>query len=56
MGQGGEVQVECGVHVLIFAESTQQLLLQRPAHSPALWDITIAAHISDGHSSLATAR
>ncbi|KAI4355864.1 hypothetical protein L6164_004595 [Bauhinia variegata] len=47
--------VHRAVHVWIFAESTQELLLQRRAHSkdswPGLWDISSA-----GHSSLTTAR
>ncbi|KAJ9189883.1 hypothetical protein P3X46_001134 [Hevea brasiliensis] len=48
------------VHVLIFAESTQELLLQRRADSkdswPGLWDISSAGHISAGDSSLVSAR
>ncbi|KAI4355865.1 hypothetical protein L6164_004596 [Bauhinia variegata] len=48
------------VHVWIFAESTQELLLQRRADSkdswPGLWDISSAGHISAGDSSLITAR
>ncbi|XP_061344414.1 nudix hydrolase 3 isoform X3 [Gastrolobium bilobum] len=48
------------VHVWIFAESTQQLLLQRRARCkdswPDLWDISSAGHISAGDSSLVTAR
>ncbi|RYR11446.1 hypothetical protein Ahy_B04g068967 [Arachis hypogaea] len=48
------------VHVWIFAESTQQLLLQRRALCkdswPDLWDISSAGHISAGDSSLETAR
>ncbi|XP_004499436.1 nudix hydrolase 3 [Cicer arietinum] len=48
------------VHVWIFAESTQQLLLQRRATCkdswPDLWDISSAGHISAGDSSLVTAR
>ncbi|WJX32023.1 Nudix hydrolase 3, variant 2 [Trifolium repens] len=48
------------VHVWIFAESTQQLLLQRRASCkdswPNLWDISSAGHISAGDSSLFTAR
>ncbi|PNY12601.1 nudix hydrolase 3-like protein, partial [Trifolium pratense] len=48
------------VHVWIFAESTQELLLQRRASCkdswPDLWDISSAGHISAGDSSLITAR
>ncbi|KAK1289822.1 Nudix hydrolase 3 [Acorus calamus] len=48
------------VHVWIFAESTQELLLQRRADCkdswPGLWDISSAGHISAGDSSLLTAR
>lgn len=48
------------VHVWIYAESTQELLLQRRADSkdswPGLWDISSAGHISAGDSSLNTAR
>ncbi|RDX67268.1 Nudix hydrolase 3, partial [Mucuna pruriens] len=58
---GGEVKVDVvsntkrdGVHVWIFAESTQELLLVR--RDAALWDISTSAHISPSHSSLTTAR
>ncbi|KAA3478664.1 nudix hydrolase 3 isoform X1 [Gossypium australe] len=48
------------VHVWIFAESTQELLLQKRADckdsSPGLWDISSAGHISAGDSSLITAQ
>ncbi|GAV78086.1 NUDIX domain-containing protein [Cephalotus follicularis] len=48
------------VHVWIFAESTQQLLLQRRADCkdswPGMWDISCAGHISAGDSSLMTAQ
>lgn len=48
------------VHVWIFAESTQQLLLQRRSSCkdswPDLWDISSAGHISAGDSSFITAR
>ncbi|CAI9289236.1 unnamed protein product [Lactuca saligna] len=48
------------VHVWIFAESTQELLLQKRADCkdswPGLWDISSAGHISAGDSSLITAR
>lgn len=48
------------VHIWIFAENTQQLLLQRRADCkdswPGLWDISSAGHISAGDSSLVTAR
>lgn len=48
------------VHMWIFAENTQQLLLQRRADCkdswPGLWDISSAGHISAGDSSLVTAR
>ncbi|KAK1435967.1 hypothetical protein QVD17_01740 [Tagetes erecta] len=48
------------VHVWIFAESTQQLLLQKRADCkdswPGLWDISSAGHISAGDSSLVSAR
>ncbi|XP_028550808.1 nudix hydrolase 3 [Dendrobium catenatum] len=48
------------VHVWIYAESTQELLLQRRADCkdswPGLWDISSAGHISAGDSSLLTAR
>ncbi|KAK9096585.1 hypothetical protein Sjap_022082 [Stephania japonica] len=47
------------VHVWIFAENTQELLLQRCADGkdswPGLWDISSAGHISAGDSSLVTA-
>ncbi|KAK6911144.1 Peptidase family M49 [Dillenia turbinata] len=47
------------VHVWIYAESTQELLLQRRADCkdswPGLWDISSAGHISAGHSSLVSA-
>ncbi|KAL6530831.1 Nudix hydrolase 3 [Orobanche gracilis] len=48
------------VHVWIFSESTQQLLLQKRTDCkdswPGLWDISSAGHISAGDSSLVTAR
>lgn len=48
------------VHVWIFAESTQELLLQRRADCKdswaGLWDISSAGHISAGDSSLITAQ
>ncbi|KAJ9178897.1 hypothetical protein P3X46_010743 [Hevea brasiliensis] len=48
------------VHVWIFAETTQELLLQRRADCkdswPGLWDISSAGHISAGDSSLVSAR
>ncbi|KAH7867214.1 hypothetical protein Vadar_030515 [Vaccinium darrowii] len=48
------------VHVWIFSESTQELLLQRRADCkdswPRLWDISSAGHISAGDSSLISAR
>ncbi|KAK2651745.1 hypothetical protein Ddye_011601 [Dipteronia dyeriana] len=48
------------VHVWIFAESTQELLLQQRADCkdswPGLWDISSAGHISAGDSSLTTAQ
>eukprot|EP00268_Persea_americana_P055416 TRINITY_DN643_c0_g3_i1.p1 TRINITY_DN643_c0_g3~~TRINITY_DN643_c0_g3_i1.p1 ORF type:complete len:926 (+),score=205.34 TRINITY_DN643_c0_g3_i1:55-2778(+) len=48
------------VHVWIFAESTQELLLQRRADSKdswaGLWDVSSAGHISAGDKSLLTAR
>ncbi|KAI3707317.1 hypothetical protein L6452_25733 [Arctium lappa] len=48
------------VHVWIFAESTQELLLQQRAVCkdswPGLWDISSAGHISAGDASLITAR
>uniref|UniRef100_A0A2N9IHP9 Nudix hydrolase domain-containing protein n=1 Tax=Fagus sylvatica TaxID=28930 RepID=A0A2N9IHP9_FAGSY len=48
------------VHVWIFAENTQQLLLQRRADCkdsyPGLWDISSAGHISAGDPSLVSAR
>ncbi|TYG46460.1 hypothetical protein ES288_D11G257900v1 [Gossypium darwinii] len=44
------------VHVWIFAEFTQELLLQKRADCkdswPGLWDISSAGHISAGNSSL----
>ncbi|KAL4194518.1 hypothetical protein AMTRI_Chr05g59730 [Amborella trichopoda] len=47
------------VHVWIFAESTQELLLQKRADCkdswPGLWDISSAGHISAGDSSLLSA-
>nr|KYP51318.1 Nudix hydrolase 3 [Cajanus cajan] len=48
------------VHVWIFAERTQEFLLQRRASCkdswPDLWDISSAGHISAGDSSLTSAR
>ncbi|KAL6578644.1 Nudix hydrolase 3 [Orobanche minor] len=48
------------VHVWIFSESTQQLVLQKRADCKdswaGLWDISSAGHISAGDSSLVTAR
>ncbi|PWA79826.1 nudix hydrolase (chloroplast) [Artemisia annua] len=48
------------VHAWIFAESTQQLLLQKRADCkdswPGLWDISSAGHVSAGDTSLITAR
>lgn len=48
------------VHVWIYSESTQELLLQKRADCkeswPGLWDISSAGHISAGDSSLVTAR
>ncbi|PSR89376.1 Nudix hydrolase [Actinidia chinensis var. chinensis] len=48
------------VHVWIFSESTQELLIQRRADCKyswgGLWDISCAGHISAGDSSLITAR
>ncbi|KAG4158077.1 hypothetical protein ERO13_D02G099801v2 [Gossypium hirsutum] len=48
------------VHVWIFTESTQELLLQKRADCkdswPGLWDISSAGHISAGDSSLITAQ
>ncbi|KAL9690340.1 hypothetical protein QQ045_010738 [Rhodiola kirilowii] len=48
------------VHVWIYSECTQELLLQRRADSkdswPGLWDISSAGHISAGDSSLVSAR
>ncbi|CAH1446381.1 unnamed protein product [Lactuca virosa] len=49
-----------GVHVWIFAESTQQLLLQKRVDhqhsSSGLWDISSAGHVSAGDTPLITAR
>ncbi|XP_068653162.1 nudix hydrolase 3 [Aristolochia californica] len=48
------------VHVWIFSESTQELLLQKRADCKdswaGLWDISSAGHISAGDTSLLTAR
>lgn len=48
------------VHVWIYSESTNELLLQQRADCkdswPGLWDISSAGHISAGDSSLVTAR
>ncbi|KAL8209921.1 hypothetical protein R6Q57_006653 [Mikania cordata] len=48
------------VHIWIFAESTQQLLLQKRTECkdswPGLWDISSAGHVSAGDTSLITAR
>ncbi|KAF6151243.1 hypothetical protein GIB67_002942 [Kingdonia uniflora] len=48
------------VNVWIYAESTQELLLQRRSDCkdswPGLWDISSAGHISAGDSSLLSAR
>ncbi|PPD88186.1 hypothetical protein GOBAR_DD14890 [Gossypium barbadense] len=63
-GGGGDVHRDGdyhkAVHVWIFAESTQELLLQKRADYkdswPGLWDISSAGHISAGDSSLITAQ
>ncbi|GJY65631.1 transport protein Sec24-like protein [Tanacetum coccineum] len=48
------------VHMWIFAESTQQLLLQKRVDCedswPEFWDISSAGHVSAGDTSLITAR
>nr|XP_024376311.1 nudix hydrolase 3-like [Physcomitrium patens]PNR53362.1 hypothetical protein PHYPA_007037 [Physcomitrium patens] len=48
------------VHVWLFVESTQELVLQKRADCkdswPGLWDISSAGHISAGDTSLLTAR
>lgn len=48
------------VHVWIYSESTQELLLQKRADCkdswPGCWDISSAGHISAGDSSLVTAQ
>ncbi|XVF86294.1 hypothetical protein PTKIN_Ptkin18bG0028400 [Pterospermum kingtungense] len=48
------------VHVWIFSENTQELLIQKRADCkdswPGLWDISSAGHISAGDSSLITAQ
>ncbi|RWW44042.1 hypothetical protein BHE74_00050230, partial [Ensete ventricosum] len=48
------------VHVWIYSESTQELLLQKRADCkdswPGQWDISSAGHISAGDSSLLSAR
>ncbi|XP_047316916.1 nudix hydrolase 3 [Impatiens glandulifera] len=48
------------VHVWIYSESTQELLVQQRSDGkdswPGLWDISSAGHISAGDSSLVTAR
>ena len=48
------------VHGWIFAESTQQLLLQKRADCkdswPGLWDISSACHVSAGDTSPITAK
>lgn len=48
------------VHVWVYSESTQELLLQKRADCkaswPGKWDISSAGHISAGESSLLTAR
>eukprot|EP00271_Cylindrocystis_brebissonii_P018677 TRINITY_DN5407_c0_g2_i1.p1 TRINITY_DN5407_c0_g2~~TRINITY_DN5407_c0_g2_i1.p1 ORF type:complete len:793 (+),score=132.37 TRINITY_DN5407_c0_g2_i1:49-2379(+) len=48
------------VHVWLYAESTNQVLLQKRASQkdswPGLWDISSAGHISGGGTSLNTAR
>ncbi|GAB4850578.1 Nudix hydrolase 3 [Ancistrocladus abbreviatus] len=48
------------VHVWIYSESTQELLLQKRADCkdswPGMWDISSAGHISAGDSSLVSAR
>lgn len=47
------------VHVWIYAESTQELLIQQRASCkdswPGLWDISSAGHISAGDSSMISA-
>ncbi|KAK4745990.1 hypothetical protein SAY87_012302 [Trapa incisa] len=48
------------VHVWVYAESTQELLLQKRADCkdswPGQWDISSAGHISAGHTSLISAQ
>lgn len=48
------------VHVWLFVESTQELLVQKRADRkdswPGLWDISSAGHITAGDTSLLTAR
>ncbi|KAL0447650.1 UNVERIFIED_CONTAM: Nudix hydrolase 3 [Sesamum latifolium] len=48
------------VHVWLFVESTQEVLLQRRSDCkdswPGFWDISSAGHISAGDSSLVSAR
>ncbi|MGV7468041.1 NUDIX domain-containing protein, partial [Mycobacterium kansasii] len=48
------------VHVWIYCESTNELLLQKRSDCkdswPGQWDISSAGHISAGDSSLITAR
>ncbi|XP_028776890.1 nudix hydrolase 3 isoform X2 [Neltuma alba] len=55
----GDGDYHRAVHVWIFAESTQELLLQRRADCkdswPGLWDISSAGHITAGDSSLISA-
>ncbi|XP_052108088.1 nudix hydrolase 3 isoform X2 [Arachis duranensis] len=52
-----DVEGRGGVHVWIFAEKTQQLLLvQRHHHFQGLWDASTAAIIISPHSPLTTAR
>lgn len=57
----GDGDYHRGVHVWIFAESTQLLLLQRRADSKdsrptGQWDVSSAGNISAGYSSLVMAR
>jgi len=52
----GNDDVHRAVHVWIFAETTQQLLIHQTHNRPGFWDITASAPIPPSHSSLITAR
>ncbi|QCE08807.1 nudix hydrolase 3-like [Vigna unguiculata] len=56
VSKSGNDDVHRAVHVWIFAETTQQLLIHQTHNRPGFWDITASAPIPPSHSSLITAR